>query len=123
MKLAIFFAAAFLSLAARKCGKSAADTIPACVQARIDEIKKQPVWNPPAQVEEYRYNGRRVFLFSSNCCDQYNEAVDENCNYLCAPSGGYTGKGDGKCPDFRDKAELVRLVWKDERTVEQPNRN
>jgi hypothetical protein len=66
-------------------------------------------------VEEYRYNGKRVFLFSSNCCDQYNEVVDEACTYVCAPSGGITGKGDRKCLTFKDSAQLVRVVWKDER--------
>jgi hypothetical protein len=65
--------------------------------------------------DEYRYNGKRVFLFSSDCCDQFNQVVDEQCNYICAPSGGITGKGDRKCTDFADKAELVKVVWKDER--------
>jgi len=115
MKGMILTVLTIASMAYQKCGKTAAERIPACIQARIEEIKKQPKWNPPAQVEEYRYNGKRVFLFSSNCCDQYNEAVDESCNYICAPSGGYTGKGDRKCTDFAEKAELIRVVWKDER--------
>jgi hypothetical protein len=115
MKSYIFTAIIILSVARQKCGKDAVNTIPSCVQAKIDEIKKQPKWNPPASVEEYNYNGRRVFLFSANCCDQYNQAFDESCNYVCAPSGGITGKGDRKCEDFRDKARLIRVVWKDER--------
>lgn len=115
MKHYIFTAVVFVNVAYQKCEKPAAAGIPSCVQARIEEIKKQPLWNPPAQVEEYRFNGKRVFLFSSNCCDQYNEVVDESCNYVCAPSGGITGKGDRKCPTFKDSAQLVRVVWKDER--------
>ncbi len=112
-----FFLAAvfFMAIAQQKCNKRAEAGIPSCVQARIDAIKKEPRWNPPAEVQELRYNGRRVFLFSSNCCDQYNEVVDEGCNYVCAPSGGITGKGDQKCTDFSDKAQLIRVVWKDER--------
>jgi hypothetical protein len=110
------FAAVFFMLVLQKqCNKPAEPGIPACVQQRIDDIKKQPLWNPPATVTEYRYEGRRVFLFSSNCCDQYNQVLDENCNYLCAPTGGITGKGDRKCTDFGDKAELIKVVWKDER--------
>lgn len=88
---------------------------PACILARIQQIKAQPRWNPPAQVDEYVYNGRHVYLFSSNCCDQYNVLYDGNCNPVCAPSGGFAGKGDGKCPDFNEKATHVKLVWKDDR--------
>ena len=115
MKFFILATASFLSIAQQKCGQQAAPAIPACIQAKIDTIKQQPKWNPAATVTEYLYNNKRVFVFSSNCCDQYNEAFDENCNYVCAPSGGMTGKGDRKCSDFKEKAKLVKEVWKDER--------
>jgi hypothetical protein len=111
----ILIALVSIPVAYQKCGKSAVAGIPSCVQARIEEIKKQPLWNPPAQVEEYLYNGRRVFVFSSNCCDQFTVAVDEKCDYVCAPSGGITGMGDQKCTDFGEKAQLKGIVWKDER--------
>lgn len=104
-----------VSIAYQKCAKPSATALPLCIRDRIAEIKKQPRRNPPARVNEYRYRGKRVFLFSSSCCDQYNEVVDENCNLVCAPSGGLTGRGDGKCAGFNDSAMLVRLVWKDER--------
>jgi hypothetical protein len=115
MKSILFTLVIFLTIAAQKCKKERGDNIPSCIQQKIDEIKKQPKWNPPAEVYEYKYNGKRVFYFSSNCCDQYNTVYDESCNYVCAPSGGITGKGDAKCADFNSKAEKVRLVWKDER--------
>ena len=88
---------------------------PVCIQQKIDSIKHSPVWNPPAEINEYEYEERKVFLISANCCDSYSIAVDSNCNYVCAPSGGFTGKGDRKCIDFFEKAKLVRLVWKDDR--------
>ncbi|RYZ52891.1 MAG: hypothetical protein EOO14_16155 [Chitinophagaceae bacterium] len=100
---------------AQTCGKKAQNSLPSCVQDRIEAIKKEPRWNPPATVTEYRYEGRTVYLFSSPCCDQYNELWDSDCKYICAPTGGYTGKGDQKCADFEEKAELVKVVWKDER--------
>jgi hypothetical protein len=90
-------------------------SIPKCIQSKIDSIKKEPRYNPPAEVTEYSYNDKRFFLFSSDCCDQYNSLFDENCNYVCAPSGGFTGKGDMKCNDFTEKAKLVKQVWKDDR--------
>ena len=114
MKSILFTFTIFLAIAAKKCGPQK-DSIPACIQQRINDIKSQPSWNPPAEVYEYSYQGRRVFYFSSDCCDQHNVVVDESCNYVCAPSGGYTGKGDMKCADFNATATKVKLVWKDDR--------
>lgn len=102
------------SLFGHKCGKNK-NRIPVCIQHYIDSIKAEPKWNPPAEVNEYLYNNERVFLFTSNCCDQYIMLYDGSCNYICAPSGGYTGKGDNKCPDFFEKAKHIQLIWKDER--------
>lgn len=95
------------------CKKEA--LLPECIQQKIVAIKAQPKWNPPARVDEYLYNGKRVYLFSSDCCDQFNQLYDVNCNYICAPGGGITGKGDGKCSDFKTAAQFIRTVWKDER--------
>ena len=91
------------------------DSIPSCIRIKIEAIKKEPRWNPPAQVDEYTYNGKTVFLFSADCCDQYNMLYDNNCNTICAPSGGITGKGDGKCSDFFKTAKFIKLIWKDPR--------
>jgi hypothetical protein len=101
-------------LLAGDCNKKANETS-SCIQQKIDVIKAAPKWNPPAEVNEYTYKGKHVYLFSADCCDQYNELVDENCKYICAPSGGITGKGDGKCPDFSSNSQFVKLVWKDPR--------
>ena len=90
-------------------------TLPSCIQQKITAIQKEPKWNPPAEVNEYVYEGKTVYLFSSPCCDQYNVAYDKDCNVICAPSGGITGKGDRKCLDFHEKATFVRVVWKDNR--------
>ena len=35
-----------------------------------------------------------------------NELKDENCMYLFAPTGGFSGSGDGTHPDFRNEAIL-----------------
>ena len=115
MKSILFTLTIFLAIAAQKCKKDNLSSIPGCIQQKIDQIKKEPKWNPPAEVREYEYKGKRVFYFSSDCCDQYNVVVDENCNYICAPSRGITGKGDGKCEDFATNAREVGVVWRDER--------
>jgi len=91
------------------------DSIPPCVTQKIEAIKKESKWNPTAQVDEYIYNDKHVYLFSSNCCDQFNILYDDSCNSICAPSGGITGHGDQKCNDFFKAARYVKLVWKDPR--------
>jgi hypothetical protein len=101
-------------LLALQCNKQKGE-IPSCIQEKIDQIKAVPKWNPPAEVNEYIYQGKHVYLFSADCCDQYNELFDGNCNYICAPSGGITGSGDMKCADFRNAAQFVKLIWKDPR--------
>ncbi len=97
------------------CTRKIAAIIPACIQQKIEEIKSQPKWNPAGEIREYDYNGKKVYLISSDCCDQYITLVDEQCNMVCAPSGGITGKGDGKCKDFFQAAKEVKLIWKDDR--------
>lgn len=115
MKSILLTSLIVLATAGKNCKKSPSTALPACIEQRIEAIKKQEKWNPPAEVFEYNYKGKKVYYFSSNCCDQYNTVVDEQCNQICAPSGGLTGKGDQKCPDFKDSAQLVKLVWKDDR--------
>lgn len=89
--------------------------LPVCVQLRIKQIKLQPKWNPAATIYEYRYNAQTVYLVSANCCDQYTQLVDTQCKYVCAPDGGFTGTGDGRCARFYQQAERIKLVWKDDR--------
>jgi len=115
----VFILAISLTIAtAKECTKTkpvAEAAMPGCIRQKIDSIKAQPKWNPPAEVWEYSYNGKTVYYFSGNCCDQYNMIYDSHCNYVCAPSGGLTGKGDRKCPDFDATAKKIKLVWKDDR--------
>jgi hypothetical protein len=96
------------------CNKNKSQ-IPSCIKEKIEQIKKEQKWNPPAEINEYKFQGKRVYLITSNCCDQYNSLLDGDCNFICAPSGGITGKGDGKCSEFANTAKHIKLVWKDER--------
>jgi YHS domain-containing protein len=90
--------------------------IPECIQKKIDGIKAGPVWNPPATISRYSYRGQTMYLASSNCCDQFNYLVDASCNRICAPSGGFTGRGDGKCMDFLQTGEFLGTLWGDTRS-------
>ena len=88
------------------------ENIPPCLADQLSKIQANQYENPPVQVDEYEYNGRTVYLFTSECCDQYNVLFDDNCKGFCAPSGGVTGRGDGKCGDFKTNGKLVRNIWK-----------
>ena len=105
----------FFLLQSQSCKKTTAVRIPACIQDKIEAILQQPKFNPPATVYRYMYEDKYVYLFSSNCCDQYNYLYDKDCNIICAPSGGITGRGDGRCSNFSQMASEETLVWKDPR--------
>jgi len=104
-----------LSLKMGNCNKERTIRIPPCIQEKIEAIKQQPKYNPPATVYRYLYMGKNVYLFSSDCCDQYNYLFDKDCNVICAPSGGITGRGDGRCSNFKQMASEETLIWKDPR--------
>jgi len=62
-------------------------------------------------VDSYRYQGDTVYLFLPPCCDRFAELYDKNGKLICHPSGGITGKGDGKCTDFLKKAEKINTLY------------
>ncbi|WP_128543574.1 DUF6970 domain-containing protein [Larkinella soli] len=92
----------------------APEQLPDCIQSVIQEIRNGEVWNPPAQIYRYDFQGREVFYVSSRCCD-LPSLVIADCDTLCAPDGGLTGRGDGRCPDFSREAKNPKLVWEDKR--------
>ena len=46
------------------------------------------------------YAGGAAYLISSPCCDKYDYFYDSRGVILCAPCGGFTGRGDGSCDDL-----------------------
>lgn len=88
--------------------------VPSCVENKITEIKEKEVYNPPAEVWKWEVDHNTYYYFTSDCCDQYNYLYDENCDEICAPDGGFMGRGDGKCPEFNGETNAT-LIWKDER--------
>ena len=88
------------------------DSIPACLARQIESFNKKETTNIPIQIDEYTYKGKRSFLFTADCCDQFNTLYDENCNVICSPSGGLEGGGDHKCEDFSKEGKLVKQIWK-----------
>jgi hypothetical protein len=90
---------------------SAMTEVPECLQEMIHPIPDGPVWYQYTRIDNYMYQGKMVYLATSRCCDRFNPLYDEECNYICAPSGGFRGSGDGKCKDFNETATPLGILW------------
>ncbi|MGV6862457.1 MAG: DUF6970 domain-containing protein [Putridiphycobacter sp.] len=80
------------------CTKSEA---PYCINQKI---KKQ---NPLKVYQNKTEDNGIYYEFFPDCCDQYVELYDSDCGYVCAPSGGITGGGDGDCPEIKYKSKQL----------------
>jgi hypothetical protein len=98
------------------CSQMTQAANPAWVDKLITHYKSKTVGNPPQSIWRYDYNEQTVYFVPAQCCDQYSTLYDAGGNVICAPDGGFSGKGDGKCPDFVSKRTNEQLVWKDSRT-------
>lgn len=85
--------------------------VPTCIKNKIDSFKLKEAHEKPQRVLAYKYKGKTVYYVVMPCCDFYNEVYDDKCNFMGAPDGGFTGKGDGKIPDFFEIATNEKLVW------------
>ena len=89
--------------------------VPNCIEQKIRKLYNSKVQNPPAKVYKWEVDEQVYYLFTADCCDQYSYLYDDECNVVCAPSGGFSGSGDGKCPEWQgDKVET--LIWEDDRS-------
>jgi hypothetical protein len=88
-----------------------AGEIPVCLKAKIDSMTANPNEGAPQSITQYNYKGQTVYYMKSPCCDKYNIVFDSNCNILGYPDGGFTGKGDGKMPDFFNEVKDGKVVW------------
>lgn len=88
--------------------------LPQCIESQIETLKNQSVQNPPSEVWQWESKGKTFYYFNAVCCDQFTILYNDKCEIICAPDGGFTGKGDGKCPDFGSDTKRT-LLWKDDR--------
>jgi len=88
---------------------------PEWIKNIVATYEQAPVGNPPRSIWQYTYKGQTVYYFPPQCCDQFSMLYDANMQVICAPDGGLTGKGDGKCPDFIQERKDEKLIWKDVR--------
>lgn len=92
------------------------DSDPEWVTALIRGMEAEPVANPPARVVRYEYGGRTVYYVPPRCCDIASTLYDASGTVVCHPDGGFTGRGDGRCPDFIAERRNEKIIWRDSRT-------
>jgi len=80
----------------------------------IVEFKNDLDSNPPHSIYKYDYYGETVYYVPPQCCDQYSTLYDACEKEICAPDGGITGTGDGKCSDFFKVRKNEKLVFSQE---------
>jgi hypothetical protein len=88
---------------------------PGWIDQLITKFESESVGNPPQSIWRYEFNGQVVYFVPAQCCDMYSILYDANGKVICAPNGGFTGAGDGRCTDFSSQKTGEVLIWKDPR--------
>lgn len=81
----------------------------------INKFEAEPLGNPPQSIWQYEYKSMIVYYIPPQCCDQFSVLYDKDGNIICAPDGGFTGTGDGRCANFFSERKNEKLIWKDKR--------
>lgn len=105
--LALFALLLFLS-----CREEYEPEIPPCIQTIIQQKGQSSTSERFIAIYRYKYQKRYVYFGLSDCCDFYNLLFDQTCQVICAPNGGFTGGGDGKCPNFFNEATEKTELWR-----------
>ena len=116
--LAIFIISLF-SCSANKKVQHIQET-PACIGEKIKAMASDSNQGYPVSVTRYIYRQRTVYYMVSPCCDKFNIVYDSVCNILGYPDGGFSGKGDGKMPDFKNETNGEKVIWQPAKP-NQPN--
>jgi hypothetical protein len=70
--------------------------------------------SPEVEIWQHEYQGKTVFylpLSRTHCCDRLSRLFDSDGTLICMPDGGFTGRGDGRCPDFLQSRSRGVLVY------------
>jgi Domain of unknown function (DUF6970) len=109
----------FLTAACAERNPAAPDQRPEWLASLIHELETQPVANPPAYIARYEYEGETVYYLPARCCDIMSTVFQAGGAILCHPDGGFTGKGDGRCPTFLTERSNEQIVWRDPRAAKE----
>lgn len=71
---------------------------------------EMPTREAPSRVTgKVVYGDEPFYSIPSPCCDKYDYLYDSRGGILCAPSGGLTGRGDGRCPEVIGGTRVRKL--------------
>ena len=76
----------------------------------INDMISKPKNERPMQIYSCSGYGNPTYLVLAPCCDNFNTLYDQAGNKICSPSGGLTGRGDGRCADFN--ISMCKSIWK-----------
>ncbi|WP_426493234.1 DUF6970 domain-containing protein [Hymenobacter sp. 102] len=79
----------------------------------IEQLRQKPKQTPAAEVTQYIYQNRTVYLVTGGSSTSY---VFDGCGrVICSAAVGPGNAGDGRCPDFAATATNPQLLWRDPR--------
>jgi len=110
--LTTFFLFLLITLVFTNCKKVEfkVDNVPECFK----EMVKRNTIPSLTKINEFKIDNQLFYeVLYDNCNDCMIELYNEDCSYFCAPSGGFGGGGDGKCPTWSGIPERT-LVWERE---------
>ncbi len=91
------------------------EPVPSWLAVLIRGFEGQPVADPPLYVARYEYQGQVVYYVPPRCCDIPSDLYDSSGRILCHPDGGFSGAGDGRCPNFFTQRTNEKIIWRDPR--------
>lgn len=109
--------------ATQPAAQPAAAPLPEWISALITQYERERIANPQREIFRYKFDGKIVYYVPPICCDIPSQLFNEEGQLMCYPDGGFTGRGDDRCPTFHRLKRAEQLVWKDgrERTrIEKP---
>jgi len=89
-----------------------ADAVPEWLAVIIDQLEHPPVTNPPEVIARYTFHGQVVYYVGPRCCDIPSTLYNAEGTVLCSPDGGFSGSGDGRCPDFVAGRSDEKILWR-----------
>ncbi len=101
---------ALLSLSATllffaSCKKDIASGVPKCVKSKIQ------AYNDLINVDEFFFQGKTVYTFSTDIADDFTYIYDESCALICQ-IGGFAGISNCNSENFYQAAIFKRNIWK-----------
>ena len=86
--------------------------LPEWLRIRLADYDAQSGPSAPRAVFEVPYGNGVAYYVQAGCCDQLDPLIDANGVIVCYPTGGYTGRGDGKCLQELPVVAHRREVWR-----------